>query len=74
MIDHQRKDGKQAATVKSAGVHAISTLKKAKAKLAGAGDMTYNPELDKFSADNFIPEKQKKAETRLANSSLPPFK
>jgi len=72
MIGHQQKGRKQAATTKLAGVQEITTLKKA--KMVDESGMKYNPELDRFSADNFIPEKQKQAEGRLANSSLPPFK
>jgi len=72
MIGHQQKGRKRAATVKLAGAHEINPLKKT--KIADESGMTYNPQLDKFSAENFIPEKQKEAETRLANSSLPPFK
>jgi hypothetical protein len=37
-------------------------------------NITYNPELDKFSGDEFVPEKQKRDEIRLAKSILPPFK
>lgn len=41
-------------------------------------NLTYNPELDKFSGDEFLPEKHKEDEIRLANSTLPkslsPFK
>jgi len=33
--------------------------------------MTYNPELDKFSGDEFVPEKYKEDGRRLANSTLP---
>jgi hypothetical protein len=41
-------------------------------------DITYNPELDKFSGDEFIPQKYKEAEIRLSKSVFPdsssPFK
>jgi hypothetical protein len=72
MIGHQQKGRKQTATAKLAGARETTTLKKP--KMADESGMKYNPELDRFSADNFIPEKQKQAEARLANSSLPPFK
>jgi hypothetical protein len=35
---------------------------------------TPGPELEKFSGDEFAPEKYKEVEKRLANSVLPTFK
>jgi hypothetical protein len=72
MISHQQKDRKQAGAVKLGGVHTSTPGKKA--YRANGSDMTIDPELDKFSGDEFIPEKHKEAESRLTNSLLPPFK
>ena len=72
MISQQQKDRKQATADKLDGVHAISPVKKIRA--ADGSYMTIDPELDRFSGDEFIPEKHKEAEIRLANSILPPFK
>ena len=69
MIGHQQKGIKQAGAVKSERSHA-STPKK-KPDIAGGSDTTYNPELDKFSGDEFVPEKYKEDGRRLANSTLP---
>ncbi len=33
--------------------------------------MTYNPDLDKFSGNEFLPEKHKEDERRLKKSKLP---
>jgi len=72
MIGHQQKGKKQAIAVKSSGNDEIGSGKKVKA--ISEGGMTYNPELDKFSGDQFIPEKHKEVEARFANRLLPPFK
>jgi len=72
MIGHQQKGRKRAPSAKLSGVNEIGPVKKLKP--AGEGGMSYNPEPDKFSADQFIPDKHKQAETRLANSlSRPHF-
>ena len=34
-------------------------------------DITIDPDLDRYSAEEFLPEKHKIAERRLANSALP---
>lgn len=72
MIGHQQKSSKKPGTVKLSGVHKISSAEKA--RILNESGMTYNPELDKFSGDERIPEKHEVAEIRLANSILPPFK
>ncbi|HEY8783622.1 MAG TPA: hypothetical protein VIM16_18490 [Mucilaginibacter sp.] len=69
MISHQQKGRKQAGAVKSNRVHAVSPVKKT--RVTDGSDMTYNPELDKFSGDEFVPEKYKEDGVRLANSTLP---
>ena len=69
MISHHQTGGKQARTVKSDRVHATTTVKKT--FIADGSDMTINPELDKFSGDEFVPDKYKEEGTRLANSNLP---
>ena len=42
-----------------------------KAKLADGNDMSIDTSLEKFSSDDFLPEKFREDETRLANSLLP---
>ena len=66
MISHQQKGRKQAGTVKSNRAHADTFIKK-----TDGNDMTIDPELDKFSGDEYMPEKHKEDEIRLANSILP---
>jgi len=70
MIGHQQKGKKQVASAKSGGIDEVGSVKKGKS--TGESRMAYNPELDKFSADLFIPEKHEEAEARLANSLIPP--
>ena len=72
MIGQQQKGKKQAGADKLSGVQAISRVKKIRA--ADGSYMTIDPKLDKFSGDEYLPEKHKEAENRLANSVLPPFK
>jgi hypothetical protein len=64
MIGQQQKDRKHAATDKLNGVHAISPVKKI--RITDGNDMIINPELDKFSGEEFVPEKYKEDEIRLA--------
>jgi hypothetical protein len=72
MIDHQQKGGKKTGAVKLSGVREVSQAKKT--RVSDGSDMIVNPELDKYVGDEFIPEKHKQAEIRLAKSILPPFK
>lgn len=69
MISHQQKGRKQVGAVKSERSHASAPKKSP--HIADGSDMTYNPELDKFSGDEFVPEKYKEDGRRLANSTLP---
>ena len=72
MIGHKEKGRKRVESAKMGGIDEPTPVKKLIA--TGGCGMSYNPELDKFSADQFIPEKHKQAEPRLTKSSLPPFK
>ena len=72
MIGHQQKNRKQERTAKLGGVHAAKPV--TKKNVTDGSDMTINPELDKFSGDEYLPEKHKEAEILLAKSILPPFK
>jgi hypothetical protein len=72
MISHQQKSGKQTGTDKLRNGYTKAPTKKVN-QVTGIR-MTVDPELDKFSGDEFVPEKHKEAEIRLANSNLPPFK
>jgi hypothetical protein len=65
MISHQQKGKKQVGAVKSERSHASAPKKSP--HIADGSDMTYNPELDKFSGDEFVPEKYKEDGRRLAN-------
>ena len=69
MINHQQKGAKRQPAVKSAGIHTTSPVKDT--TVTGGFDMTFDPELDKFSGNIFQPEKHKEDEARLANSTLP---
>ena len=46
-------------------------LMQKKTGVADGNDMTISSELDRFSGDEFLPEKYKDDEIRLANSVLP---
>ena len=69
MINYQHKGRKQSGAAKSERNNTSTPQKKP--HIADGSDMTYNPELDKFSGDEFMPEKYKEDGRRLANSTLP---
>jgi hypothetical protein len=69
MIGSQQKGKKKRGTVKSTGGSENFAVKKN--ILIDGINITYSSELDKFTGDEFIPEKYKEDEIRLANSILP---
>jgi len=73
MIIKQQKNRKQAEVVKPDHIQADAPVKKKYVAYDGT-TVTINPELDRFSGDEYMPEKHKEDEIRLSNSVLPPFK
>ena len=73
MISHQQK-GRKTAEVAKPGHIQVSTSGKKTYTAPDGTVMVIDPELDRFSGDEYLPEKHKEAEIRLANSTLPPFK
>ena len=73
MIGQKQKGGKQAVAVKKGHIKADTGVKKTFTAYDGTV-LTINPEFDKFSGDEYLPEKHKEAERILANSKLPSFK
>jgi len=73
MIGQKQKGRKQAVAVKNIHNQADARVKKTFTAYDGTV-LTIDPELDKFSGDEYLPEKHKEAERILANSKLPSFK
>lgn len=69
MIGHQQKTGKQAKADNAGKGDTVTSARKVRS--ADGSYMIVNPGLDKFSGDEFVPEKYKEDEARLANSILP---
>jgi len=73
MIGQKKTGMKQAGAVKKDHIQKGTPVKKTFTAYDGT-IMTIDPELDKFSGDEYLPEKHKEAERILANSKLPSFK
>ncbi len=70
MIDQKPKAEKKQSQIGLNGATGNAISKKATFQFEGM-TVTIDPELNQFSGDEFIPEKYKEAERRLAKSVLP---